>query len=143
MADGWHRACRVSDIPAGGRVIVDVEGISIGIFEVDGSYHALLNRCPHAGAPLCRGRVTGRFEADAPGQVRLLDEGHVLRCPWHGWEFEIPTGRSLFNPHRVRARSFPVSVEDLRAASIDEVESFPTDVGGGWITVQLRGRRSA
>jgi nitrite reductase/ring-hydroxylating ferredoxin subunit len=43
--------------------------------------------------------------------VTWEDEGRVLRCPWHGWEFDIETGRSVFNPHRVRARSFEATVE--------------------------------
>jgi nitrite reductase/ring-hydroxylating ferredoxin subunit len=41
----------------------------------------------------------------------LSREGEVLRCPWHGWEFDITNGHSVFNPHRVRAKSYDVTVE--------------------------------
>jgi 3-phenylpropionate/trans-cinnamate dioxygenase ferredoxin subunit len=36
----------------------------------------------------------------------------VLRCPWHGWEFDLDTGRSLMTPTRVGIRTYPVSVRD-------------------------------
>ncbi len=39
-------------------------------------------------------------------------ERHVLRCPWHGWEFDIATGRSLFDPERTRVRTYTVVVDD-------------------------------
>jgi 3-phenylpropionate/trans-cinnamate dioxygenase ferredoxin subunit len=35
-----------------------------------------------------------------------------MRCPWHGWEFDIASGRSLFDPDGVRVRNYPVTVED-------------------------------
>ncbi|HZP80657.1 MAG TPA: Rieske 2Fe-2S domain-containing protein, partial [Chthonomonadaceae bacterium] len=38
-------------------------------------------------------------------------EGEILRCPWHGWEFDLLTGRSLFNPHKIRVRTYEVTVE--------------------------------
>ena len=40
-------------------------------------------------------------------------EGEIIRCAWHGWEFEIATGRSLVDP-RIRARTYPVEVADGR-----------------------------
>ena len=51
---------RTSDIPDGGRIIVEINGRSIGVFNVGGEFHALLNRCPHSGAPLCRGSWSAR-----------------------------------------------------------------------------------
>jgi nitrite reductase (NADH) small subunit len=103
--------CAASDLPPGARVIRTVAGRSIGVFNVDGSLFALHNRCPHRGAELCRGRLTGTtVGADGHG-YRYGREGRVLRCVWHGWEFDIETGRSLADP-RVRARTFPAFVRD-------------------------------
>ncbi len=46
-----------------------------------------------------------------PGEYVWAREGEILRCPWHGWEFDITTGRSIFNPHRTRVKTHEVTVE--------------------------------
>jgi nitrite reductase/ring-hydroxylating ferredoxin subunit len=105
-----HVVAAVGEIADGGRKLVTVEGRNIGVFNVKGEYFALLNRCPHAGAELCRGKVVGFANADEPGEYRLERGGEFLRCPWHGWEFEIRTGQSWFDP-KVRTRAYKTSVE--------------------------------
>jgi 3-phenylpropionate/trans-cinnamate dioxygenase ferredoxin subunit len=103
---------RRDEVPEGGRAIVEVNGHSIGVFCVEGEYYALLNRCPHQGAELCRGSVLGEIKSSGPGDFDL-DEGHrYLVCPWHGWEFDLATGQSYFDPRRTRVRPYPVAVED-------------------------------
>jgi len=106
-----HVICRVEDLPPGERKLVTIEGRTVGIFNVNGGYHALLNRCPHLAAPLCKGVITGLITSPAPYKAELSRDGEILRCPWHGWEFDILTGQSVFNPHRVRVRSYTVLVE--------------------------------
>lgn len=106
-----HIACAVSDIPSGERRIVEIAGRSIGIFNVHGDFYALHNGCPHKGGALCEGRVTGTVLPSDGYDFEYGREGEILRCAWHGWEFDIATGRALADP-RVRARSYPVSVED-------------------------------
>jgi nitrite reductase (NADH) small subunit len=118
---------RADEVPAGMRKIVDVAGKSIGIFNVDGAYYALLNRCPHQGAPLCEGRVTGTTLPSDVGEYRWAREGEILRCPWHGWEVDITNGRSIFNPHRVRVRTYDVVIEGSEPAD-PSVETFPVDI---------------
>jgi 3-phenylpropionate/trans-cinnamate dioxygenase ferredoxin subunit len=103
-----HVVGRVAQIPEGGRLIVTLQGHSIGVFNVGGRLFALLNRCPHQGAELCRGSVLSWLEAEAPGQYRRDGSRHLLQCPWHGWEFDLETGRSF---SRSRVRPYPVSVE--------------------------------
>lgn len=102
---------RAVEVPPGGRKIVEVHGRTIGIFNVKGTFYALLNRCPHQAAPLCLGKITGTNVPSLPGTYHWGREGEILRCPWHGWEFDITTGRSIFNPHRVRVRAYDVTVE--------------------------------
>lgn len=120
---------RTADIPPGERRIVEVNGRSIGIFNDDGRFHALLNRCPHQGAELCRGTLHGTLEADAPGAIRYDASRRLLRCPWHGWEFDIETGRSYFDPARTRVRSYRVAVEDGAQVS-EEVDRGDVDGSG-------------
>jgi 3-phenylpropionate/trans-cinnamate dioxygenase ferredoxin subunit len=107
-----HAVCAVEDLPPGERKIVELEGRSIGIFNVNGEFHAVRNRCPHKGAPLCLGLAKGLVTGERPYEYEIDRDGEILRCPWHGWEFDLLTGKSVFNPHRMRVKSYAVHVED-------------------------------
>jgi nitrite reductase/ring-hydroxylating ferredoxin subunit len=106
-----HFACSTADVPARAAKIVTVKSRSIGIFRVNGSYHALLNVCPHRGAALCEGPVSGTTCPTDRREFVYGREGEIIRCAWHGWEFDIRTGAFLVDP-KVRARTYPVTVED-------------------------------
>ena len=100
-----HVVATVDEIPPGTHKLVTVRGREIGVFNVKGDYYALLNRCPHAGASLCRGRVGGLVVSDGPGEYEILREGEILRCPWHGWEYDIRTGQSWCDPVKVNTQA--------------------------------------
>lgn len=100
----------VDEIPPGSRKLVEVAGRSIGVFNVAGEYFAIRNSCPHQGGPLCSGRLSGFLIADRPGEYSYSRRGEILRCPWHGWEFDVKTGQSWFDPARTRVRSYQVTV---------------------------------
>ena len=106
-----HIVATVEEIPPGGRKLVEIAGRSIGIFNLDGEFFALRNRCPHQGGPLCAGTLGGLIRSSGPGEYEYSRAGEILRCPWHGWEFDIRSGQSWFDPARVRVRSYPVSIE--------------------------------
>ena len=109
-----HAIARADEIPPGGRLVVTLEGRSIGVFNVGGELFALRNACPHQGGPLCRGVLSGAAEAARPGRYRYSRRGEILRCPWHGWEFDLRTGRSRIDPAGIRVRTYPVAVEHGR-----------------------------
>lgn len=117
-----HVICRAEELPLGAKKIVQIGRKSIGIFNLNGEYFAVLNVCPHQLAPLCEGRVCGHTPPSSVGEYLLEREGEIIRCPWHGWEFDIKTGRSIFNPHRVRTATYKVQVEEEEDPS---VETFP------------------
>ena len=102
---------RASEVAPGGCKIVSARGREIGLFNVGGEYFALSNRCPHKGAELCRGMIVGLPQTSTPGEYRLSRSGEFIRCPWHGWEFDIRTGQSWCDPNSVRVRQFHVAVE--------------------------------
>jgi 3-phenylpropionate/trans-cinnamate dioxygenase ferredoxin subunit len=135
---GKHAVCYVDELPTGKRKIVEVEGRSIGVFNVDDRFYAVRNRCPHKGAPLCRGMVKGLVTGEEPGDFEIERAGEILRCPWHGWEFDLTTGGSVFNPHKMRVKSYHVSVEPVEPVIYEfaddpddddpSLETFPVSV---------------
>jgi len=100
----------VDEIAPGTRKIVEVGGRSIGVFNVNGEYFALLNRCPHQAGPLCKGNAYGFLKSGAVGEYEYSRPGEIVRCPWHGWEFDVRTGQSWFDPVQVRVRRYDVTV---------------------------------
>jgi 3-phenylpropionate/trans-cinnamate dioxygenase ferredoxin subunit len=117
----------VDEIPPGERKIVEIGGRTIGVFNVKGEYFALLNRCPHQGGPLCEGHTLGFLRSEGPGHYEYTRPGEVLRCPWHGWEYDLRTGQSWFDPRQVRVRRYEVAVEPgaALAEAADVVSAEP------------------
>jgi nitrite reductase/ring-hydroxylating ferredoxin subunit len=111
----------VEEIPPGGRKIVEVAGRSIGVFNLEGVFFALRNRCPHQGGPLCSGTLSGLITASGPGAYHYSRAGEIVRCPWHGWEFDIRTGQSRCDPTHVRVRRYAVTIEGRQPAASDAV----------------------
>jgi nitrite reductase/ring-hydroxylating ferredoxin subunit len=138
----------VDEIPPGERKVVEVAGRSIGVFNIAGEFFALRNTCPHQGGPLCRGRLTGFVLARVPGEYTYLRQGEILRCPWHGWEFDVKTGQSWFDPATTRVRSYKVSVENAIPADAEPAtpalekgpyvaETYPVTVEKSFVLVEL------
>ncbi len=101
----------IEDLPVGVFRLVQVGREEIGVVRLaNGEIHALRNRCPHRGAPICRGIVGGTWPPSAPGELVYEREGEVLVCPWHGWEYDIRTGEELYQARPTRVRKFPVEV---------------------------------
>lgn len=129
-----HVVARVREFPPETRCIVEVDGRSIGVFNIRGSFVALRNRCPHQGAPLCLGLILDRVAAERPYALSFEDDQEVIKCPWHGWEFDVRTGRSVFNPHRVRVRAYEVTVEaPAEAAEDPSVDTYSVTVEDGLV----------
>jgi nitrite reductase/ring-hydroxylating ferredoxin subunit len=128
-----HVVADADEIQPGQRKIVDIEGRSIGVFNVDGEYFALRNRCPHQGGALCEGKLWGVLKADRPGGFEYSPTQEVLTCPWHGWEFHVRTGQSWCDPMHLRVRRYDVSVE-----------TYKVSVEGMYVLVDVpTGRRAA
>jgi 3-phenylpropionate/trans-cinnamate dioxygenase ferredoxin subunit len=124
---------RVAEIPPGARKIVDVAGRSIGIFNVGGEFFALRNRCPHQGGPLCMGVLWAAVTAPVPGAYQSSRPGEILRCPWHGWEFDLRTGQSWVDPARLRVRRYEVTIERAAAAGEGIQGPVPGFVPGPYV----------
>ena len=106
-----HVVAAVGELRPGEKKLVSVKGRKIGVFNVNGEFFALANRCPHEGGPMCEGRIVPLVQSAGPGDYSLTRKGEFLRCPWHGWEFEIRTGQSYCDPENTRLRQFKIAVE--------------------------------
>ena len=106
----WADVGSLADLERDGHVVARVGGREVGVVAVAGELRGVRNRCPHHGGPLCLGavqpRVTGARRYETAGEV-------VLRCPWHGWEFELETGVCLDDP-ALRVAVYPAKAEGGR-----------------------------
>jgi nitrite reductase/ring-hydroxylating ferredoxin subunit len=114
-----HTICDTDDLPVGSHWVVTLGNrLSICVYNVRGRFVAVRNFCPHAGAPLCQGELTGTAVSDRPHQRRWAHDGEILKCPWHGWEFKLPEGVTVTEPP-VRLRKYEVFVDDGRVVVED------------------------
>ena len=76
------RAAKKDEVPAGTIREFQVDGKTFALANVDGSFHAINNTCLHRGWPLGQGEL----------------EGKVVTCPWHGWQYDVTSGKVTMNP---------------------------------------------
>jgi len=87
---------RVEDLPAGAITQVEADGEAIALANVDGRFYALQNACLHLEGPLCEGRI---------------ERERYLTCPWHGWKYDVETGKNDFDL-AIETRTYEVRVEN-------------------------------
>lgn len=107
-----HTLFPLDELECGAIRAVAIGRIKIVVIRTSqGDLHALRDRCPHRGGPLSRGLLQYRVEGDDVETLTLSDDC-VLRCPWHGHEFDVQTGRCLADPTGMRVRAYEIGVED-------------------------------
>lgn len=109
---GQHVVCEIHEIPEGKAKQVHVEGRDIAVFNLGDRFAAITSKCPHEGANLCNGKITDFIDSNGPGEYFIDGDRSFVRCPWHGWEFDLKTGQSQCDPRRMRVKSFEVDVTD-------------------------------
>ena len=90
----WVRVAKVEEIPEGTGKELAAAGRVVALYHVEGAFYALDGVCPHAGGPLGEGVL----------------EGSIVTCPWHGWQFDVASGRHCLNANLQHA-TFPVRIE--------------------------------
>ena len=90
----WYRIAKTSEIAPGTARELTAAGRIVALFNVGGTFYALDGICPHAGGPLGEGML----------------EGSVVTCPWHGWQFDVTTGRHVLNPYIAHA-TYPLEIK--------------------------------
>ena len=90
----WVRVAAVADCPPGECRELVAGDRMVALFHVEGRFYALDGVCPHQGGPLGKGALAG----------------HVVTCPWHGWQFDVRDGQHQFSP-TVQQPSLAVKIE--------------------------------
>ena len=88
------RVTGTTDVKPGSGIVAEVNGKTLAVFNVDGTFHAIDNTCVHRGGPLGEGDLAG----------------NVVTCPWHGWEYDVTTGGCVNNPAE-KVERYQVKVE--------------------------------
>lgn len=98
-----------------GRELIEVDGRTVGVFKIDGEFHALLNECAHEGGPVCKGEVRNELVAEPVEVGTLADEDFdgekIVSCPWHGYTYDLETGTHIGGDD-VGLETFDIVVED-------------------------------
>ncbi|MGO4890434.1 Rieske (2Fe-2S) protein [Anaerobacillus sp. MEB173] len=106
--------CKKSDLEPGQMIATIFGKQSVLVCRtLDGEFYAYLNQCTHQGAPLDKGIICGATtDKSTPGDYHYCREGEIVRCPWHGREFDIKNeGKLLATPNK-KLPSFKVKVEN-------------------------------
>jgi len=111
-ANGFRKVAEVDEIPTGRGIGVDVGGIEIAVFNADGEFYAIANRCAHQQAPLCKAGET-KINADhtwtkTRGGVNVEEKS--VSCPWHLWSWDLETATHAASGKRIG--HFDCRVED-------------------------------
>lgn len=91
---GFVKMATLDELPPGSAKEVEHEGRIYALFNIDGQISAIDGVCPHQGGPLAEGQI----------------EGTTVLCPWHGWRFDVRTGKTPLGP-RVKQAVFEVRIE--------------------------------
>jgi nitrite reductase/ring-hydroxylating ferredoxin subunit len=100
-----HIICEEEEIEPGERILVELEGRDIAIFNVDGELFCYTNWCVHQAGPICQGTLSGTRKASFDPKtlktsLKWEKEGEIISCPWHGWEYDIKSGDCLSRTRR-------------------------------------------
>ena len=110
----WERACPVADVPEGGAVAVEVEGLPLCLVRADGQVYAVADNCSHADVPLSEGEV----------------DGTTVECWLHGSRFDLRTGKPTGLPATEPVATFPVEVRTNAEGSADIYVDITTTLNG-------------
>ena len=113
---GWRRGASTLSPPStksrpAQHKLVPIGRHGVGVYNVNGTFYAIANYCPHEGGPLCSGRARGRNIVDdsVPGDAVMVRDLEFIFCPWHQWGFELATGTTAVKPEW-SIRTYPVRV---------------------------------
>ncbi len=133
-----HVVAPAAELPAGTRLRTVIDGKPVLVLNIKGELFALSDTCPHRGASLANGILTGHVVSSEPGEYVYSRAGEILRCPWHAWEFDVRTGRSWCDPKRMRLALLDVKIS-AGAALVEgpyKAETYPVRVEDDYVVIE-------
>ena len=106
-----HPVGRADDFPLDEFRTFELGGRPVGVVRTPDGFRAVRNRCPHQGAAICAGRVTGTWRSRGPQQYEYDGDARIVICPWHRWEFALEDGASVAEVTNKRLVTYGVEVE--------------------------------
>ena len=104
----------VEDYPLGQIRPAQVNGRGLAIVRNGSGVYALRDTCPHQGAKLTLGTLTGEPVYCGRGNIEFRRFGQVLKCPWHGWDYSLADGVAIGGNRKARVRAYRARVENGR-----------------------------
>ena len=95
LDDMKHHVVSTDELESSDRAIVEIQGREIAVFNTGGEYYAVANYCVHQGGPACEGLLSGTVSISDERELTYNCEDEIVACPWHGWEFDVKTGKHL------------------------------------------------
>jgi len=89
------RAAALADVEPGRPRLVELGDRRVVLAKVGDAVYACGDVCAHQGGPLSEGRLSGPR----------------LACPWHGWTYDVRTGRCVFPQRGGSVPSYPVRID--------------------------------
>ena len=103
--------CKTNELEPGQIRRAQLGPIPVAVIRAsDGTLHGLVAKCLHQGGPLDLGKLYEHLEPGEPGEYTPKEGCEVLKCPWHGYEYDIRTGCVIADPSR-RLQLFTVVEE--------------------------------
>lgn len=119
-----------ADLVPGRMIAAQLGDLPVVVLRDDeGTLRAYVDRCVHQGARLSGGRLVPCIDGAVVGDYRQV-EGLALKCPWHGYEYDVKTGCVSFDPRR-RLRKVAVAEIDGRIVIARRKEDLPAAAPAG------------
>jgi len=109
------KVAEVDELEPGDRKHIELKGKEITVLNIDNSYRAVENFCPHMGGPV------------GNGPLQRNDERNIIMCPFHEWRFDLDSGNVVF-PSKMRVMNYDVSLEKF---DVDVEEESDNDIDPG------------
>ena len=111
---------KAEDFPTGQMKLLTIDGRDIGVVRMkSGELKAMRNHCPHKGAPVCKGMITGTFLPSGVGQLVYGRDKEILVCPWHGYEFDLNSGVEIYKDDPTKLLMYPVTEQGGEGRAIE------------------------
>ena len=99
---GWFNVAKETEFSPGESRLIDVDNVMVAVFNIEGEYFAIEDRCTHDDAPMLGSGM----------ETEDIVEGSEIICPRHGARFCIKSGAALTAPAFEATETFPVRIED-------------------------------